>query len=130
MKRKFLVAIFSVAVLFGSVAWGANTITNGKNTTILSAIDSDYSFTTRFGTTTQSREGVRVHAIMFFPAATDDVCSIEDATTGAVIFYAKAADAYDARVLYLNGVKIRPMMDFSDGTYTAGSTVVFIWAED
>ena len=128
--KKCLVLIFSVLFLFTAPAWGANTVTNGKNTTIISAIDSDWSFTSRFGKDRHASEGVRVHAIMFFPAATNDVCVIEDATTGARIFYAKAADAYDARIVYLNGVKVRPLLDFSDGTYTAGSTVVFIWQED
>jgi len=128
--KKVLAFIFIVLFLFGvSRLNAANTIEYGMGVTKLSAIDTDWNYTAQWKSNHHAVNGVSVYAIIFHPAATDDVCVIEDADTGASIFNIKAADAYDDRIIYLENKKLKPFLDVSDGTYTAGSFVIFIWGE-
>ena len=69
---------------------------------------------------------VRLYSIHWIPAATGDVCCIRNATTsGPIIFYAKAADAYDQRIVYYDGRNLKPVLDQSTNS-GAGQLVVFM----
>ena len=55
--------------------------------------------------------------ILWIPNATDDVICIRNGgTAGPIIFYAKAADAYDQRVEYFDGEVCNPVIDASTTT--------------
>jgi hypothetical protein len=68
---------------------------------------------------------VRLYSINWIPTATDDVCCIRNrSTSGPIIFYAIAADAYDQRVEYYDGLDLQPVID-ETLTATAGEIIVF-----
>ena len=101
----------------------ANTVTQTANVVTISSIDSDWSWSDTFS----GRDSILVDSIQFTPAATDDACIIKNVSdAGASIFNAKSADAYDQKVKYFHGVPLSPVLDFSAGTFTAGSSVTII----
>lgn len=67
--------------------------------------------------------GVRLQAIHWRPLATDNSIKIRDGSvTGAVIFEAKAATAYDQRIIYFDSrLMMKPCIKASE---TAGLTSV------
>ena len=57
---------------------------------------------------------VKLSRILWVPNAADDVICVKNfSTSGPIIFYAKAADAYDQRIVYFYGEKVRPVIDQS-----------------
>ena len=68
---------------------------------------------------------LRIRYIHWIPAATDDViCIRNESTSGPIVFYAKAADAYDQRIIYYHNAPFRPVIDQTTTT-GAGQIVVF-----
>ena len=68
---------------------------------------------------------LRVLYIHWIPAATDDViCIRNQSTSGPILFYAKAADVYDQRIIYYYGETFRPVIDQTTTT-GAGQIIVF-----
>lgn len=100
----------------------ANTLTpSTSNPDVLeiSDIDSDWLWSDTF-----DNNDVRIISIQFSPAAADDICIIKEGSdAGAPIFDVKCADEYDQRIEYLHKAPRRPVLDFSAGTYTAGSKI-------
>lgn len=85
-------------------------------------LDSDFDYNSEF-----PREGVNLHSIQFSPGATDDELFIHEKTiTGAIMFHAVGADAYDQKVKYFGDKKHRPAIDFSECTLSAGHVISLI----
>jgi len=103
----------------------ANTVVMNASQTVItiSAIDSDWLITDTLSK--RHLGGTRVHSIQFNPAAAADKCKVLDGSaSGSQLFYALCADNTDQRIKYFPEAEILPFLDFSEGTYTAGSSVV------
>lgn len=124
MKR-LIVCLLFVCCLFALPAAGlaANTITLGANTVVIEDIDSDWTWSDSIN---NALSGIRVLSIQFNGGAADDQCVImtDGAATGAVIFDVTVEDTYDQRLKWFNGVRHKPFLDYSAGTFTAGSKVI------
>ena len=71
---------------------------------------------------------VILRRIMWIPNATDDVICIRNGgVAGPIIFYAKAADAYDQRIVYFDGEVCNPVID---QTITTGADQVVCFTVD
>ncbi len=69
---------------------------------------------------------VQLDYILWIPNATDDVIHIKNgSTSGPTIFYAKAVDVYDQRIVYFYGKKCCPVID---QTPTTGASQVICFA--
>jgi len=113
-------------------AWAANTITVSGHTITIQDIDSNWaSATDTTNLTADMRLGLFVSSIYFKPAATNDICLIYDgnSASGTLTFNPKCADAYDERIKYYPpNVRRTLYLDFTNGTYTAGSVVIIeLW---
>ena len=68
---------------------------------------------------------MRLKYIMWIPNAANDVISIKDGSiVGPRIFYAKAADVYDQRIIYMPNKDVQPVIDES-ATTGADQVIVF-----
>jgi hypothetical protein len=124
MKKILFVILAGLACLFALNALAANTVTPTTPVYFvqISSIDSDWDYSDTFAS---ASDGIYVQSIQFNPAATDDELVIKDASdTGAVIMSVKCADAYDQKIKYFYGAQIKPYLDFDQGTFTAGSSVI------
>lgn len=95
----------------------ANTVTVFSQGYEVSAIDSDW-----------APEGfLSIHSIQFVPGATNDIMVIKDQSdAGATFFYAKSTDG-DSRIKYFpDSTRIKPVLDYSACTLTAGAKVIVI----
>lgn len=121
MKNLFI-GLFLFFLISG-VAFGANTVVRNGNVIEISDIDSDWSWSDTFPQYPQ----MPVVSIQFNGAAADDQCVIKNATdTGPALFDVLVVDEYDQRYKLFNGTLLKPVLDYSAGTYTAGSTVILI----
>lgn len=116
--------LFSLcAWLLAPCAFAANTVTISGNVITISTIDSDWSWSDDY----PSSATLPIGGIIFVPGATDDVCVIkEGSAAGAELFEVRSADVYDQKGFSYGGAKLRPVLDVSAGTYSAGSKVVII----
>lgn len=119
MKRflVFLVAVGLVLTLLSPAL--ATTVVQSAGVIELTSIDADWSYTTT---------GVKVHSIIFIPAALDDRCLIRDGSaTGPVFFDSnKSIDAYDAKRIAYDGREFKPFLKYADGQYGASARVIII----
>lgn len=101
----------------------ATVVRNGPIVTI-TAIDADWVWTTTFPRHTQ---GIKVDFIAFKPGATAlDKMSIKmDSATGPELFPSipSVSQSY-GQIVYYHGATLRPVIDFSDCTLTAGHEVI------
>ena len=51
----------------------------------------------------------------------------EGSAAGAIFFDLTVDNVYDQNPVPFNGLKLRPVLDFSAGVFTANSTVIFIF---
>ena len=101
-----------------------NTINYRGFTIEISDIDSDWTWTETL-TDKKFANGVPVNFIQFNPSAANDVCSIkEEIDSGPQSVYFKAFTNAEPRRAYFHGTPIKPMLDFSAGTYGANATVI------
>lgn len=103
----------------------ANTISHNNNNIILSSLDSDWVWTDTLSDL-KFATGVHVVSIQFIPGASDDRCVIDDTEIGGGIQFdsGPCADTYDTKIKYYQPKLMRPVLDFSDGTYSAGSSII------
>jgi len=102
----------------------ANTVLRTGPVVHISAIDSDWLWSDTFA----SMNAIPVHSIQFNGAAQADRCIIKEGSAAGAIFFDFTADnVYDQHPLYLNGLQMRPVLDFSAGVFTENSTVIFIF---
>ena len=100
----------------------ANTIVRTGPVVHITDIDSDWLWSTQF----PGINKIPVVSIQFNGAAQDDQCIIsEGSITGAILFDFTADNVYDQHPKYFHGVGLRPVLDFSIGTYSANSSVIF-----
>ncbi len=90
----------------------------------ISDIDSDWLWSYTF----PDYPEIKIQSIQFNPGAVDDHCVIKNGSdTGPPFFDVTGEDAdYDQRNKPYHGAKLMPVLDFSDGTYSAGSSVQII----
>ena len=119
-----IIALGLALCLVVTPAWAANTALRSDGTVVISSIDSDWLWTDIFSSATS---GMRLVSIRFNPGAADDRCVIKAGSdTGIALFDSgKCVDEYDPRIEYYHGAIRRPVLDFSAGTYSSGSTVTF-----
>lgn len=96
-----------------------NTIRKTAGVIELTAIDSDWSYTTT---------EMAIHSIIFIPGAVDDRCIIRDGSATAAVFFDsnKAIDAYDPKRVAYDGKKFKPYLKAADGQYAASARVIII----
>lgn len=125
--RKILTLLFSVLVLFMVVpAHSANTITRTGNFVTIEDIDSDWLWSDTF----PNYPKIRLVGIQFNPGLAADQCIIfENTVSGSTIMDVTAEDVYDQRYKPV-GVDSRPVLDFSAGTYSSGSKIIFTFDLD
>jgi hypothetical protein len=129
MKKLFkLLSIVFFVLLISGIGYSANTIKFLSHTVDITDIDSDW----LYSATLTGVVGSRVHilSIQFNPGAADDQCVILDATdAGPAIFDVTSESVYDQRIKYFNQPSngFMPFLDFSAGTYTAGSKIIIIF---
>ena len=129
--KKIMLALLMFS-LMALPAMAANTV-NDTGTVgrviELSSIDSDFSLVARAGYTQYATGGAPIEMVLFFPGAANDILVLRDTTadTGPIITKMKSLDG-EPRVMYFRGTKIKPVLDYSDSTLTAGSLVIFILA--
>jgi len=98
----------------------ANTITVTNRTIEITAIDSDWLFSD-----TIDGPNLILESIQFVPVQTDDKCIIKDGgALGATIFEALCADGYDSKIKYFRGEVRKPFLDFSEGSFAAGTKII------
>jgi len=94
----------------------ANSIATTGPVITISSIDEDYDL----------NDYLPIHSIRFNPAGTD-TCIIKNGdASGANIFHAATSGATDDRIQYYYGLLLRPVLDFSAGSFTAGAEVTII----
>lgn len=103
----------------------ANTIKYKGFTVEISSIDSDWTWTDTL-TDAAFTNGVPINFIQFNPGAADDKCTIyeDNITDGPVSFYAKCDGDDDMKRAYYHGTRMKPILDYSAGTFSTGSTVI------
>jgi len=127
--KKFKTMLF-VMLLFvfsiSSVCFGAATVAVGDRFVQITAIDADWLWTDTFGAT---NTGIYVDWIAFKPGAASDKCSIKDGSaTGVEIFPAiPRADTTDGQIIYYGGRMLRPVIDYSAGTFSSGHQVTIMF---
>ena len=106
----------------------ANTVNYKGFTVEISSIDSDWSWR-EIMSDSRYANGVPINFIQFNAGAANDVCSIkEESESGPEIAYFKAFVNAEPRRAYYFGTFLKPFLDFSAGTYSAGSTVIIqLW---
>lgn len=128
MKRVMLLAVLAIVLLTTAPVMAANTIVYGEGTYTITftAIDTDWLWTDTFPV---QSDGISIIAIRFNPGAASDQCIINAGTvSGPDLFDSSvAASTADGTIQYYDpSVKLRPVLDVSDGTYNAGAKLTII----
>lgn len=116
-----MVLLVIASLSIWTTTFASNTVTVTNNTIVISAIDSDWKITDTF----TGRSKFALVFISFIPGASDDKCVILNGTadTAPVLFQATSGDG-EERIMYLHGLEVQLYLDFSAGTYSAGSKVI------
>jgi hypothetical protein len=127
MKKKawLFLLVFLLAIPASALAT-ATVVVSGPIVSI-TAIDADWAWTDTFGSTS---DGIYIEWIAFKPGAASDAMSISDGlATGPEIFPSVPRDSVNSgQIIYYNGRKMRPVIDYSDCTLTAGHSVTILLA--
>jgi hypothetical protein len=105
----------------------ANTIKkgSGNNDIEITDIDSDFIWSEIWSA------GVFLESMQFSPNAVNDLCVIrEDSGDSPVIFRVKCSDDKDDRSKKFTRRLYKPKFTFSEGTYSAGSTILITLSQD
>jgi hypothetical protein len=103
----------------------ANTIVVGRNCVHLTAIDTDWTFTDSYAGCVN---GVRVHSIMVSAAGADTIVLEQGSVSGPIFFkrvFSGAGSTFDV----LGEPLLLPVLDVSDGSYTAGTIVSIMFSK-
>lgn len=123
MKKIFIAIALFLSCIFFDQAFAANTIIVTGNKVHITDIDSDWSWSDSY----PQYAYPYLVSIQFNPAAADDQCIIKEGSdSGAPFFDVTAIDEYNQKAKMIN-VYSKPVLDFSDGTYSAGSSVILIF---
>jgi len=129
MRRLLLVILTLLAMV--SVVSAANTVvySAGTYTVTISAIDSDWAWTDLFPT---HQSGIKIWSIRFNPGAANDRCVINaGGASGGDLFDSSVATGTGDGVIeyYPPNLRLKPYLDFTDGTYNAAAKVTIIILE-
>jgi hypothetical protein len=130
MKKALLT--FLLIILLPVFAFAVTTVTyvEGTYTLTISAIaTNDWLWTDTFP---EKVDGIKVISIRFNPGAASDRCIINAGTTsGADLFDSSvAADSGDGKIQYYDpNVRLKPVLDESDGTYNADAKITIVFGE-
>lgn len=99
----------------------ANTIVGPLDGFIhLTAIDSDWNFNGNFPE--HAHDGLDVDWMLFSPAAATDKCVIMNRSDAGVRIF--QSDRGERQLIYYNGKRIFPYLDFSAGTFNASAVLI------
>jgi len=113
--KQIILALTTLAFLLVSAsAFAVNTVTSSNGIITLSAIDSDYVPTI----------DMAINSIEFVPGAVNDVLVVRSWTIVGQIITTLVSSDGEARIKYFNKKLLRPAIDFSECTLTAGSLVI------
>lgn len=127
MLKKVLFSIL-VSVFIAAPLYAVNTVTLSGSTITISDIDSDFILGTTYS---WMSGGVKLDSVIFIPGAADDECILRDGSlTGPIFFRALAVDAYDEKAWTYKDSPKKVYMEFSDGTYSAGSIIILNIRQD
>jgi len=130
MKKAFLLTC--LLVLLPVFAFATTTITyiEGTYTLTISAIDTtDWLWTDTFP---NKVNGIKLISIRFNPGAASDRCVINAGTTsgGDLFDSSVSADSGDGKIEYYDpSIRLKPVLDTSDGIYNASAKITIIFAE-
>lgn len=118
MKRAFFATLVCVVMFFVVLqAWGANTIVSDFPVYQITVNDADWTGPKRV-----------LDSIQFNPAAADDEIVVKNGDAdGAVIFQAKASDAYEEQIKYFDTRPLTPFIDVSECTVGSTFEVIVIY---
>ena len=131
MKKVFLL-LTCLIFLLPAFAFAVTTITYIEGTyalTISAIATDDWLWTDTFP---EKTNGIKVVSIRFNPGAASDHCIINAGTvSGADLFDSSvAADSGDGKIQYYDtSVRLKPVLDVSDGVYNASATITIIFGE-
>lgn len=129
MKKLLVGVLLAVFMVLPVSVFAVNTIDAEPGGVQISGIDTAWTWTDNY-TLGADKGGMRVNYILFSPGATDDICLIRDTgATGIILFRVKCANAYDQRVLYFNGDRVRPYLDLTEGAPNAGAILTIKFME-
>lgn len=100
----------------------ANTTTVSGHTITITGLDADWYLSNDLAD--WATTGLMLVSIIFHPSAQDDIMIIRDVTltTGAIMFYGEAANAYETNVRYYPGNRrFYPTIDISQCTFTTAA---------
>ena len=128
--KKIILFIQAIIITFllglsATLSLAANTITVSPGGIItISSIDSDWTWSDTFPTGTDS---VEIFSIQFNPGAAGDQCVILDTNaSGSELFDVSATDVYDQKEKIYPRIRMKPFLDYSAGTYSAGAKVIIV----
>jgi hypothetical protein len=127
MRKLVLVLMFLAALVIPVSAFATATVVVSGPIVSITAIDADWAWSDTFGSTS---DGIYIEWIAFKPGAASDAMSISDGlATGPEIFPSVPRDSVNSgQIIYYNGRKMRPVIDYSDCTLTAGHSVTILLA--
>ena len=112
----FLICLIPISVS------AANTVTLSRNIITITDIDSDFTWANYVS----DGKAMRISSIQFHGAA-DEVCILKSGSdAGPIFFKATIESVYYPQYMPLNGIGLKPYLDFSAGSYGATSMVIFI----
>ncbi len=125
-----IIGVLCMVLMLVGVCSGAATVTKSDLMISITGIDADWVWTDEYVSGSRA-ESLKVQWIYFSPGATDDVLAIEHINaSGSRIFpNTAAADAYSPIAIPYYGAKLKPYIDFSDCTLSAGHQVLILLAE-
>ena len=132
MRKFVLGAVLVICMALPYSAFGANTfnVTQIPMGIQITACDTAWTWTTHF-TLNRHARGIKVDYILFTPGATGDIVTIHDGSAaGPVIAVFVAADAYDQRIIYFSGARIRPHLATPAGAGPNAAAYIFIKLSD
>ena len=99
----------------------ANTITKSKGMLNLSALDSDWLWSTTYPGHLQ---GIPIWSIAIKAHAAGTICILrEGSLTGPIVFHRECVAVGDQVPSYYGGELIQLVLEFSDGTYGANAVI-------
>jgi hypothetical protein len=120
MLKNFL---FLIVLFLSSVVFADNTVNPFGNTVEVTDFDSDWFWSSMFN----HPLGMKIISIKFYPGAIDDKVIIKDGSdTGPIMCKLESSDGEPRYDMSFKGGYYKPVIDYGDSTFTAGSSVIFI----
>lgn len=125
-----VVLLFVICATFFSYRAFSVTENEEATTVMLTSVAADWTYTGNSMMYGKYGKGVRMDWIAFCPGTdTGDVVAIKEGSdAGPVIFPANCVNAFDQRIIYYHGARLRPVLDYSDCSLSSGHKIIFqLW---